>query len=101
MALPALLLPGIGDVIVFYTPPLVVARLLNAFVNQEQLSARELWPYVAAFAGLWLAGGRMADRRAVYRAGNEFEESKRSMWRPWMSCWQRISHFFRTIMPDR
>jgi ATP-binding cassette subfamily B protein len=66
VAIPALLLPGIGDVIVFYTPPLVVARLLNAFANQEQLSARELWPYVAAFAGLWLAG------EAVWRIAAPF-----------------------------
>src|SRR5690349_17638886 len=30
ISVPALLLPGIGDVLVFYTPPLVVARLLGA-----------------------------------------------------------------------
>ena len=56
IAVPALLLPGIGDVLVFYAPPLVVARLLGQFARDEQLSAAELAPYVLTFAGLWLAG---------------------------------------------
>jgi ATP-binding cassette subfamily B protein len=56
VAIPALLLPGIGDLLVFYAPTLVVARLLRAFVNAQRLSVSELWPYVALFAGLWLAG---------------------------------------------
>jgi len=66
VALPALLLPGIGDVIVFYTPPLVVARLLNAFATHDRLTPRELVPYVAVFAGLWLAG------EAVWRVAAPF-----------------------------
>jgi ATP-binding cassette, subfamily B, bacterial len=56
LAIPALVLPGIGDVLVFYTPPLVIARLLGQFARDEQLSAAELTPYVLTFAGLWLAG---------------------------------------------
>src|SRR6185369_16874035 len=56
VSLPALILPGIGDVLVFYTPPLVVARLLGAFARNEALTTRQLFPYVAGFAGLWLAG---------------------------------------------
>jgi ATP-binding cassette subfamily B protein len=56
LAIPALLLPGIGDVLVFYAPPLVVARLLGVFARDERLSAGELAPYVLTFAGLWLAG---------------------------------------------
>ena len=39
IALPALLLPGIGDVLVFYAPPLVVAELLGAFARNEPLTA--------------------------------------------------------------
>ena len=31
LSIPALVLPGIGDVLIFYAPPLVVARLLGAF----------------------------------------------------------------------
>jgi ATP-binding cassette subfamily B protein len=56
IALPALVLPGIADALVLYAPPLVVARLLGAFARDEQLSPRELAPYVVTFALLWLAG---------------------------------------------
>ena len=56
VAVPALLLPGLGDALIFYAPPLVVAKLLGTFARNEQLSARELTPYVLAFAALWLAG---------------------------------------------
>jgi ATP-binding cassette subfamily B protein len=56
IAIPALLLPGIGDVLIFYVPPLIVARLLGAFAREERLSASELTPYIVAFAAVWLAG---------------------------------------------
>jgi len=56
LAIPALILPGIADALIFYAPPLIVARLLGAFARGEQLTARELAPYVLAMAGLWLAG---------------------------------------------
>ena len=56
LAIPALLLPGIGSILVFFAPPLVVARLLGAFARNEELSAAALTPYVLTFAGLWLAG---------------------------------------------
>ena len=56
VALPALLLPGIGNVLVFYAPPLVIARLLGTFARNERLSAGQLAPYVLTFSGLWLAG---------------------------------------------
>src|ERR1700704_2918826 len=55
-AVPALVLPGIGNVLVFYAPPLVVARLLRAFGRDERLSAGQLVPYVLTFAALRLAG---------------------------------------------
>jgi ATP-binding cassette, subfamily B, bacterial len=56
LAIPALVLPGIGDILVFYAPPLVIARLLGQFAREEPLSAVELTPYVLMFAGLWLLG---------------------------------------------
>ncbi|HEV3217210.1 MAG TPA: ABC transporter ATP-binding protein [Vicinamibacterales bacterium] len=56
VTLPALLLPGIGNVLVFYAPPLVIARLLGAFARNDRLSATQLAPYVLTFSGLWLAG---------------------------------------------
>jgi ATP-binding cassette subfamily B protein len=56
LAVPALLLPGAGSVLVFYAPPLVIAKLLGAFARGEQLSTGQLAPYVLTFAALWLAG---------------------------------------------
>jgi len=55
-AIPALLLPAVGDVLTIYAPPLVVARLLARFGQREQVTFPEFIPYLAAFAGLWIAG---------------------------------------------
>ena len=56
IAIPAVLLPALGDVLTVYAPPLVVAKLLGTFARQEHLSPADLAPYVLTFAGLWLAG---------------------------------------------
>src|SRR5262245_33343220 len=56
IAIPALLLPALGDMLTVYAPPLVVARLLGAFAREERLLLPDLAPYVLTFAGLWLAG---------------------------------------------
>jgi ATP-binding cassette subfamily B protein len=56
LSIAALLMPGIGNMLVFFTPPLVVAKLLDRFDGGNRLSAAELTPYVLAFAGLWFAG---------------------------------------------
>src|SRR5947207_190125 len=56
ISLPALLLPGLGDVLVFYAPPLVVARLLGAVAHNDALTLGMFAPYVLTFAALWLAG---------------------------------------------
>ena len=55
-AVPALLLPAVGDVLTIYAPPLVVARLLARFGQREQVTFSDFIPYLAAFAGLWIAG---------------------------------------------
>src|SRR5688500_20215557 len=55
LSIAALLTPGIGNMLVFFTPPLVVAKLLDRFNGGEQLSAAELTPYILTFAGLWFA----------------------------------------------
>ena len=56
IAVPALILPGVADALIFYAPPLVVAKVLGAFARDEQPTAGELMPYILAFAGVWLAG---------------------------------------------
>jgi ATP-binding cassette subfamily B protein len=52
----ALLLPAMADVLTFYAPPLVVAKLLGSFARGERLTLTELLPYAALFAALWLSG---------------------------------------------
>jgi ATP-binding cassette, subfamily B, bacterial len=56
VAVPALVLPGIGDVFVFYAPPLVVAQLLGAVARDEALTLGSLMPYVLTFTALWFTG---------------------------------------------
>jgi ATP-binding cassette subfamily B protein len=64
LAAGALLLPAIGDVLTFYAPPLVIAKLLGSIARNEQLTAGALTPYVLAFAAVWL-GGQVVWRVAV------------------------------------
>jgi ATP-binding cassette subfamily B protein len=52
----AIALPAIADILNFYAPPLIIARLLGRFARNETLSASDLAPYVLAFAALWVAG---------------------------------------------
>src|SRR3954469_10143570 len=56
ISVPALVLPGIGDVLVFYAPPLVVARLLGAVARDHALTTGMFAPYVLTFTALWFAG---------------------------------------------
>jgi ATP-binding cassette subfamily B protein len=56
IAIPALVLPGLGQILIFYAPPLIIARVLGKFASAERPSLRELMPYVLALAGVWLAG---------------------------------------------
>jgi ATP-binding cassette subfamily B protein len=56
IAIPALVLPGLGQILIFYVPPLIIARVLGKFASDVRPSLRELMPYVLALAGVWLAG---------------------------------------------
>ena len=56
ISVPALVLPGIGDVLVFYAPPLVVAQLLGAVARDDALTIGMFAPYVLTFTALWFAG---------------------------------------------
>ncbi|MBL8136459.1 MAG: ABC transporter ATP-binding protein [Acidobacteria bacterium] len=56
VSIAALLLPGLGNLLIFYGPPVVVARLVAAFAREGELALTEAWPYVAAMAALWASG---------------------------------------------
>ena len=47
--------PAIGTVLVFFVPPLLVARILNVFVA-EGISLDSVWIYILLFMTLWLSG---------------------------------------------
>jgi ATP-binding cassette subfamily B protein len=64
MAAGAIVLPALADILTFYAPPLVIAKLLERFARAEVLSPRELAPYVLTFAALW-TGGQICWRVAV------------------------------------
>jgi ATP-binding cassette subfamily B protein len=66
VALPALLLPGVGGILVWFCPPLVIAALLERFEEGERPGLTSLVPYLAAFGAVWLAG------EAVWRLGIHF-----------------------------
>src|SRR5690349_17388512 len=46
LSVPALVLPGIGDVLIFYAPPLVVAQLLGTVARGDALTIGTFAPYV-------------------------------------------------------
>jgi ATP-binding cassette subfamily B protein len=56
VAIPSLLLPGLGEILIFYAPPLIIAKVLGAFARDARPTLGALTPYVLAFAGVWLAG---------------------------------------------
>lgn len=55
-SVPAFLLPAIGSVLVFYIPPLIVARILSRFSNTQITDLGVLVPYLTAFILLWSLG---------------------------------------------
>jgi ATP-binding cassette subfamily B protein len=56
LSLPGVLLPGVGSILVWFAPPLVVAAVLERFDEGERPGLDELMPYLGVFAGVWLLG---------------------------------------------
>ena len=56
LSIPGLLLPGIGSILVFYTPSLIVGKLLGKYAGQGLPTIGEIAPYLFAFGGIWLIG---------------------------------------------
>ncbi|MDE1919269.1 MAG: ABC transporter ATP-binding protein [Patescibacteria group bacterium] len=50
------LLPAIGNIFVFFAPPLIIAHLVNMLAAGDKVSLTSVGPYIALFAGLWLFG---------------------------------------------
>ncbi len=58
VALPAMLLPALGDVLAVYVPPLVVARVLRAYAGADGASVDlvSLAPFLVQFGLAWFGG---------------------------------------------
>lgn len=52
----AFLMPAIGSILIFFVPPLIVAKLVDMFVANGFLEIRSTFPYIGLFAGVWLLG---------------------------------------------
>lgn len=55
VAIPALILPGVGSILAVYVPPLIVARILTTFGNTKP-TLHQIVPYLIAFALTWFTG---------------------------------------------
>jgi ATP-binding cassette subfamily B protein len=66
VSIPAMLLPGVGGILVWFCPPLVIAAMLERFADGDRPTLGELTPYLLAFAAAWLGG------EVVWRLGVHF-----------------------------
>ncbi|MFD0539183.1 hypothetical protein ACFQY7_41085 [Actinomadura luteofluorescens] len=66
ISLPAMTLPAVGNICLFYLTPLMVAALVGHLAEGGENDLAALLPYVLGFAGLMLAG------EALWRVGMHF-----------------------------
>ncbi|HEX9775098.1 MAG TPA: ABC transporter ATP-binding protein [Actinomycetota bacterium] len=65
VAIPGMLLPGLGSILVFYVPALIIARVLGRFTSTNGTGLGELTPYVVTFGLVWF-GGEMLWRVGIH-----------------------------------
>ncbi len=63
-SIPAMLLPGLGVVLISYVPTLIVASVITRFSN-EPITTESIMPYLLLFVVVWLAG-EMIFRIAIH-----------------------------------
>ena len=66
VAAPAMLLVGLGGILSWFCPPLVIGAVIERFDEGERPDMGALLPYLTAFAAVWLAG------EAMWRLGIHF-----------------------------
>ena len=71
LAIPSLLLPGLGNIFVHYLPPLAIAHVLGVVARDPDAGVAELGPSVVLLSLAWLSGEGMW-RLGIWRL-NEFE----------------------------
>jgi hypothetical protein len=99
MTLGCIVLPAAADILNYYAPPLVIARLLGRFARNESMTAPDLLPYVLTFAGLWIAGQVCWRIAVILITRVEIYGSRRCTSRRWTNCSPRTSRSSRTTTP--
>lgn len=56
LSTPTMLLSGIGNILVFYVPPLIIANLIQRLSDDKTFVLGDAMPFVLAFAGVWILG---------------------------------------------
>lgn len=51
-----LLVPAVGSILIFFIPPLIVARIIDLTTSQSSQNFESLLPYIALFGATWLLG---------------------------------------------
>jgi len=77
LSLPAIILPGIGSIFVFYIPPLIVAKILANFSGRSDIHFSEFLPYILLFAGIWSIGEILWRTGMVFLARAEVKGMRR------------------------
>lgn len=52
----AFLLPAMGSILVWFVPPLIMAKLVDVFVARGEISLDSVGWYIVLFGGLWVIG---------------------------------------------
>ncbi len=55
-SLNAFFLPAIGTILVYFVPPLLIAKILDTFTKHGQISLNLVGIYILSFAGFWVLG---------------------------------------------
>src|SRR3989338_7934510 len=66
LSIVAFFTPAIGSILVFFVPPLIVAKLINIFIAQNSIALDAAIGYIALLGGSWLLG------EALWRIGLHF-----------------------------
>ena len=56
LSVPTMILSGVGNILVFYVPPLIIAALIQRLGNGKDFSINDALPFVITFAGVWILG---------------------------------------------
>lgn len=62
----SILMPALGNILVYFVPPLILAKIVDIFIEKGSISLTYVWHYIVYFGVLWLTG------EALWRIGMHF-----------------------------